>query len=415
MPPTSRLILAALLLAGCARPSAAAGPLVITRGGTYTGTWSSDDPATPAVAVRTAEPVVLDHADLRSRGPLIAVLTPHADVTVRDCRGVGLNPNVAGQPPGRFLSAESFDRITIEHCDLSHTAGIYLLTNADPTRTGAVRIVANHATDIDGRRSDGHNGWLPFNARRSRRDGRRELGYAVVQFVQLDKVRAPGMEIAWNAVTNAPGDSRVEDNVNVYQSGGTATSPLLVRNNLIDGAYPIDPAVADRQDADWTYDNSYSGGGLLLGDGPGPTPAAASSFIVATGNDVVGTVNYGIAIAAGHDINFDHNLIVSAGQLPDGRRIPAQNVGAYIWNANHGKRTDSFFNDGGSDNTIGWTSAKGGRNDSWMPDAAYWTAAVPLPGPITPADEATTRTVWHARATAAGITVGYTSGREPRR
>ena len=383
----------------------AAGPLVVTRGGTYSGTFASDDPRTAAVTVRTAEPVVIEHAEITGRGTLIDVRAEQADVTVRDCRGVGQNPNVAGRAPGRFLSAESFDRVVVEHCELTSTAGIYLLTNADRHRSGAVRIVANRATDIDGRRSDGRGGWLAFNDRTNAHDGRRESGYDLVQFAQLDKVRGPGLEIGWNAVTNTPGRSRVEDNVNVYQSGGTPESPLLIHDNLVRGAYTIDPAAVDHADADWRYDWGYSGGGILLGDGSGKTVDGAASFVRATGNVVVGTVNYGIAIAAGHDNQFDGNLIVSAGRLPDGRPIPAQNVGAYVWDAGHGKAHGSFFANGGSANTIGW--AKGtGRNDSWTPDAAAFTGTVHLSDPLTPADEDRAVASWHARADRADVRVG---------
>ncbi len=138
------------LAAGCGRAADAdprGGPLVITRGGSYSGQWASDDPDVAAVTVRTAEPVLIEHASLTGRGTLIAVVAEHADVTVRDTVGTGQNPGVAGRPPGRFLTAESFDRVVVEHCRLDHTAGIYLLTNT-AGHEAAVRVVAN--------RADGH-------------------------------------------------------------------------------------------------------------------------------------------------------------------------------------------------------------------------------------------------------------------
>ena len=36
-----------------------AAPLVITKGGTYTGTWESTNRSTPAVTVNTSEPVTI--------------------------------------------------------------------------------------------------------------------------------------------------------------------------------------------------------------------------------------------------------------------------------------------------------------------------------------------------------------------
>ena len=191
---------------------------------TYAGTWSSDDPDAPAVTVRTAERVVIEHSAIAGRGMLIAVKAAHADVTVRDCVGTGLNPGVEGRAPGRFLSAEGFDHIVVEHCKMDHTGGIYLLANGGHG-DGAVRIIANSATNIDGRKSDGRGGWLAFNERKSLGDRHVEQGYAIVQFVQLDQVRSPDMEVGWNAVVNEPGQSRVEDNVSVYESGGDGGPP----------------------------------------------------------------------------------------------------------------------------------------------------------------------------------------------
>ncbi len=403
-------VAAALLpaVSSCGTPAAAGGPLAITRGGTYSGAWASDDPAVAAVTVRTDEPVVVEHATVRGRGTLFAVVAEHADVTVRDTTGVGLNPGVAGRPTGRFLTAEAFDRVVVEHCAMDRTAGVYLLGG----RPGAtVRIWANRATDVDGRLSDGRGGWLPFNDRTSKHDGHVEHGYAVVQFLQLDKCRGvAGMDVGWNEVVNEPGASRVEDNVSVYESGGTAARPLLIHDNYVQGAYTVDPARHDGQDADWAYGWGYSGGGLMLGDGPAATVGTAASHVRATGNVVVGTSNYGIAVSAGHDIELDGNRVVSAGLLADGRRVAAQNVGVYLWDAGRRGRAAAaaatFFANGGTGNVIGWASATGGRNDSWTPDAAVWADTVHLPGPVTRAAEAAEHAGWAKRAAAAGVGVG---------
>jgi hypothetical protein len=406
---TVALMTAATAVAvGCDRGDAGAAgslPLVITAGGTYTGDYVSNDPDVAAVTVRTAQPVVLDRCTLRGRGTLIAVLAEHADVTVRDCRGTGSNPGVAGRAPGRFLSAEPFDSVVVDHCQLTHTAGIYLL--GGPATGARVRITCNRAINIDGRRSDGRGGWLAFNDRKSKADGHVEQGYAVVQFLQLDKVRrAAGAEVAWNEVLNDPGQSRVEDNLNLYDSGGTATDPLRVHDNFVRGACTVDPARAEQlADADWTYDWSYSGGGLLLGDGPARSADTATAFVRATGNVVVATGNYGIAIAAGHDVTFDGNRIVSCGRLPDGRPVASQNVGAYVWDQGHGKGRGSFYGNGGTGNVIGWVKGTG-RNDSWTPDAAAWAGTIHLPDPVTAADESAEHERWLAAAKRVGVTIG---------
>ncbi len=94
--------------------------------------------------------------------------------------------------------------------------------------------------------------------------------------------------------------------------------------------------------------------------------------------------------------------------LPDGRPVAAQNVGAYVWDAGHGKHP--FFADGGTGNVIGWVKGRG-RNDSWTPDAATWAGTVPLADPVTPADEEAAVAEWTARAKRVGVTVGPTTVR----
>ena len=141
---------------------------------------------------------------------------------------------------------ESFDSVVIENNDIEGTGGIYLLDYAgNPTSETTVRIVRNRAHNIDGRRSDGADGFLS--------------DVDLVQFVQLDKVRhVPHIEIAWNQVIDDPGRSRVEDVINIYLSSGTRASPIQIHDNYICGAYPANPTARD-----------YSGGGIMLADGRG--------------------------------------------------------------------------------------------------------------------------------------------------
>src|SRR5438067_10169513 len=74
-----------------------ASPIVITQGGTYSGTWESQDRTIPAVLVQTTEPVIIENSTIRARGDLIASGVAHSKITVRNTSGYGLNPNVAGK------------------------------------------------------------------------------------------------------------------------------------------------------------------------------------------------------------------------------------------------------------------------------------------------------------------------------
>jgi hypothetical protein len=388
-------------------PTTYSRPTVITKGGTYSGHWESLDPRTPAVTIRTSEPVTLVNSRLRGRGDLIQTAVENARLTVRNCYGYGLNPNVAGKAPGRFVHAEYFSSIKVENNYLEGTSGIYLLNyRGDPAAGDSVKILGNRVHNIDGRKSDGQGGWLDYNVRIRLENGKAEEGFEIRQFLQVDKVRGvPGMEVAWNEVVNDPGASRVEDNINVYLSSGTRESPLLIHHNYIRGAYTIQPWQASYKDKTYSYDWSYSGGGILLGDGAAKVAAQASAYVRAYDNQVVSTTNYGIAIAAGHDNQFSSNRIVSSGLLPDGRAIVAQNVGAYIWDL-HKAGPKVFYNNSGHNNTSGWIKAGGERNDWWMPHASSWANNVHWVGPINRDTEATEFATWRRKLTTAGRSVG---------
>src|SRR6185437_8922174 len=350
-------------------------PLVITRGGTYSGTWESKNARIPAVSIQTTEPVTIENATLRGRGNLIQAAVPHVQLVIRNTHGIGMNPNVRGLSPGRFLTAESFDSIDVENCQLDGTAGIYLLSYGGDFGSGhTIRILRNIAHNIDGRKGDGSGSFTHQTS--------------LVQFVQLDKVtHLAGIEIAWNQITNEPGHSGVEDVISVYKSSGTASSPIRIHDNFIDGAYPVNP-----------HSKSYSGGGIMLGDGSADTVDAACGYVEAYSNQVLNTTNYGIAISAGHDIVFHDNRILSTGRLPDGSPVPAQNVGAYIWDTHHDSRRTppTFYNNSGHDNVIGWQKGRG-RNDWWTPDAAGWMNNTHWPGRLDTAAIAVEQRMWQQK------------------
>src|SRR5947209_9136458 len=78
-------------------PVVYSGPVTITAGGTYTGNWESHDPSVPAVTIATAQPVVLQGCNIRSRGTLVSGTATHVKVTIRDCFVYGLDLDVAGR------------------------------------------------------------------------------------------------------------------------------------------------------------------------------------------------------------------------------------------------------------------------------------------------------------------------------
>ncbi|MDR3737815.1 MAG: hypothetical protein P4L40_02235, partial [Terracidiphilus sp.] len=82
-------------------------PITITSGGTYSGNWVSNDPSTPAVTIKTDEPVIIQDSVISSRGDLISItgVKTGANVTVENVTGTALDPQVSGKARGSFIKA----------------------------------------------------------------------------------------------------------------------------------------------------------------------------------------------------------------------------------------------------------------------------------------------------------------------
>ncbi|QDA58887.1 Ig-like domain-containing protein [Hymenobacter jejuensis] len=317
------------------------GPITITKGGTYSGNWESQDSKTAAVKIETSEPVIIENSVIRSRGHLVMSML-NGDVTIRNTRGYGLTPNVSGYSPGRFFESAKVKNVRLEHNYMEQTAGIYIAGYAgDRSTNQSVKVLYNQARNIDGR--------FPGTTRG-----------AFAQFIQLNSAQGVrGMEIGWNEVINTANNSFVEDNINIFKSNGTSDSPLLIHDNLIQGSYPV---VAT--------DPGHTGGGIMLGDGNPTSLVDASGFIKCYSNQIIGTTHYGVAVANGHDIEVFDNRVVSGGYLANGQYLQSSNVGMFSVNSvdNNVNVSDTFFNISFHDNQVGYvkTSVYNGRNDFWF-------------------------------------------------
>ncbi|GBF05557.1 glycosyl hydrolase family 98 [Deinococcus aerius] len=361
-------------------------PITITRGGVYSGNWASSD-GTPAVTIRTSEPVVIENARLRGRGDLVRGFG--VNLTLRNVQGENLPPNAAGRAPGHAVLVEEIQNLTVENSSFVR-GGIYVRKFLGRGAQG-IRIRRNTFANIDGRQSGGVRG---FSGRVDRR-----------QMVQFNDVQGiPNAEIAWNQVVNRPGESAVEDNINLHASSGTPQSPILIHDNYIQGAYPMNPA----------SQKGYSGGGIMLGDGKVKSPLG-NGYVRAWGNQIVSTTNYGIAIAGGSGIEAYGNRVVSSGRLPDGRPIAAMNVGMYVWDINGASnlRPATFGRNVLRDNVSGWTrvGADGRENNNpmWLPHCTLNGSRCANNrdlGKVTLATERAEWDLWQQKLRAAGVAVG---------
>ena len=371
------------------------GPIVISEGGTYSGNWQSTDARTPAVMVTTTDPVVIENSHVRSVGSLIKTGIAGSNLTVRNSVGVAANAAVKGQPNGVFLEVSSPSKLDVENNYIENAQGGVIVHGYSGNRDGEQTIVirSNRARNLNGLLSDGSGGYLPGEG----------ANRSAARFIQLDSVQSvPGIDVGWNEVINYPGRSLVEDNIDVYRSGGTPNRPLEIHDTYIQGAYPYRAA----QDA-------YTGGGIKTDAKAGDNAQEVPAFNNIHDNQVVGTVNYGIAFTAGHDNVAANNRVVSSGLLADGTRIAAQHVGMANSDASSGA-SGSMYNNTMRDNLIGWTcwsascAAEGYRKDQYFPasPADYSTNSVLATGQITQDTENSEYQVWMNKMAAAGIAVG---------
>jgi hypothetical protein len=373
------------------------GPIVISEGGTYSGNWQSTDARTPAVMVTTKDAVVIENSHVRSVGSLIKTGVAGSNLTVRNSVGVAANAAVKGQPNGVFLEVSSPMKLDVENNYIENARGGVIVHGYSGNRDGEQTIVirSNRARNLNGLLSDGNGGYLPGEG----------ADRSAARFIQLDSVQSvPGIDVGWNEVINYPGRSLVEDNIDVYRSGGTPNRPLEIHDTYIQGAYPYRAA----QDA-------YTGGGIKTDAKAGDNAQEVPAFNSIHDNQVVGTVNYGIAFTAGHDNVAANNRVVSSGLLADGTRIAAQHVGMANSDGAGGEGANgSMYNNTMHDNLIGWTcwsascAAEGYRKDQYFPasPADYSSNSVLPTGQITLDMENNEYQVWTNKMASAGIAVG---------
>ena len=288
------------------------GPLVITQGGTYSGTYISTNPKIPAVKIVTDQPVTLTNSFLSSKGNLINIQgSAGANVTIQNVTGVALDPGSRGKLRGEFVSASTINSLTVQNCSMYGVSyGVELYGGA----VSSVRIVNNLAGNLDDRSSDGNGGFLAT---------RKTLGHFVI-FEQV--VAAKGAEIGWNQVVNTIGSTSNEDVINIYKSQGSAGYPINVHDNYAEG-YSSPPS------------DLYTGTGVIA-DGDGLNPQTA--YLNINANEFVHNSGTGVAIASGHDVHATNNRVVSCGVDSLGNWYSAPFAQAvYLWNYNG---TPGFYN-----------------------------------------------------------------------
>jgi len=179
-------------------------------------------------------------------------------------------------------------------------------------RASGVRVVGNYCRDVLGPLPGG-------------------------QLVQFDKVTGAGNAITDNYAINTFDKSNPEDVISLYQSHGTAESPILIQNNYLVG----DPAQG-------SAGKSVSGSGIMLGD-------AGGSWQLCRNNTLISAGQVGIGVACGEHIVVEQNLIL-------GKQSDVANVGLYTWNQYENVPAGRVTLRG---NTVAWLNSAGKDNPYW--------------------------------------------------
>jgi hypothetical protein len=265
-----------------------------------------------AVQIRNSQNVVLRACAFSGIGAAILVEASR-EVRVEDCAFIDLwDPGVAGLQPRIAVEARNSQQVSVSDSLFEFVAsGLYAY------QSQGVVFTRNTVMNILG----------PFPRG---------------QAVQFNGVSGPGNRIAGNFVRNEAGVSQPQDCVNLFQSSGTAESPILVEENYLTG----DPVQGSQG-------KSSSGSGIMAGDGGG-------GFQIIRNNRLDSPGQVGIGVASGREIQICGNTV-------RGVKSDVSNVGIAVWN--------QYRAPGGPvvvvSNVVGWTDRNGKPNGIWVGKAKY--------------------------------------------
>jgi hypothetical protein len=294
-------------------------PIVITQGGTYSGNWdnSGTGDRDAAIKIETSQPVIIENSYIRSPRYGIDSRAWNTTLTVRGVYGYAVNPNIAGQRKACFVNMEEFNSVTMENNWIEgYLCGLRAMNyeaNTKANRSGQIiHVRFNQLRNVDGRESDGNGGYRFATNRAGQAFGLNSVNRGVADF-------------AWNEIINLPFQSETEDVISTYMSGGTASNPIKIRFNFVQGAHHSNVAAQI----------GYSGVVINLGDcevNNNPN-IQACEHVHAFNNRVVSFSNKGIDIIGGRNMKAYNNRAISASAAPDGTIIESDSrSGLGYWN-----------------------------------------------------------------------------------
>jgi hypothetical protein len=197
---------------------------------------------------------------------------------------------------------ENSSNITIRSNSFAHTGGGILAYASAGQRTDNIKITNNLFKDrgLDYNPSS-HQSWGSY--------------------VQFNGIKGAGNEVNYNQMADIPqlphpdgascvqdfaGRCMLPDVINLYESGGLSSSPLLVVGNYI------------KNNSNWR-----GSGAIIIGDSAGT--GNAGSYVIAQYNTVIDTAGVGIGIGGGSNSQILDNVIYGSSGRAD------SNVGLYVY------------------------------------------------------------------------------------
>ncbi len=229
-------------------------------------------------------------------------------IRLTNCHNVTIYNCILGPSIGEGILLENCSNIVILNCSFEkNIASIYAINSTN------VKINYNKFLN-------------PYDTSQS---GQHVRG----QYVQFNNVTGAGNEIIGNMGECVEGNCKAEDLINIFASTGTASSPIIIKDNKFRGG-------AGRL-------NPNSSGGIMVGDGGG-------SNILVENNILVNPGQYGVAIASGSNIRLNNNLIYA-------KQTSFTNVGMYIWNQYNNFCGNNII----ENNRVNWINSTGTSNPFW--------------------------------------------------
>jgi len=179
------------------------GPITISSGGTYSGSWESNT-AGAAITVATTQPVTINGRVRNLAGGTLIDAIPGGAVQLTVDHVFAYGGTTYGTS-GRFIQAEGFKSLVVSNCTIENTRGIECTVGA---AASSATITKNRHTNIKG----GPN------------------ATPVGNFVQFRVCQTSTIEVSWNEIVNEYNLSEPEDIISIYHTDNISVTDNMLRH-----------------------------------------------------------------------------------------------------------------------------------------------------------------------------------------